>query len=716
VVEGKIKATEKHGIHLGWKDDMRHLLAYLTYGPTCMKYNFRHWGHNVDETSIGLLGKKRKALYTESWNGGDTVDGEIEMLFDTNSGNTHLCELTGKILSDLKRKPPIQPKGLTDAPEIWSVSGRVKVSLDIKGNRLKERLKELNDCRSKKEIEDKLMTMKIWKVTFREDEGNEDKTPGDGWCGYLAIDQIRRGNDNSRMFRNQEEANSICQTVDELIAFGTGNVRDGWRKLSSSKLTHREVLLSVRGTLRNWGTRLHNGIDKNRWMSSKNLYGTCKKWDYSLWGEDSENVGYCELRDSSTSQGFKNTHMNWRKIMEGRMMVGTRNHYYVRSGSLLESFEEAFQEAFQRAMGHILRHCTGIRDTPMSDEVTTSLVVSPRIASSAIPYTLDIKDPLNSRSELADSAISKQCGSMKIIFWNSNGWEQDRCNKIAEVAFEEDADVICITDARMDPNREAHVKGYEKILDRITGKKWRIKMTCRPGKRKGCFVGGSLLMTSHNCANVRRVGLVKYGVVDKAEMIWLGQKVTVISTYRPYENDAKGSLRSALKKEYEGNFEDKYWDSIRENTRKGRVVIGGDFNMTGIEMDNRLRNYGLVRSDIGEGYTFKAEIGGEEVGRVIDHALTRELACEARATENGRFLRDHIPLIASVEIRGVAQKKGKRLAQIVVPMIRAGDSGARRRLEKEMEKKPLWRPCRLESRADSDVDSQQSQGDSQEQE
>jgi exonuclease III len=275
---------------------------------------------------------------------------------------------------------------------------------------------------------------------------------------------------------------------------------------------------------------------------------------------------------------------------------------------------------------------------------------------------------------------------MKIIFWNSNGWEQDRCNKIAEVAFEEDADVICITDARMDPNREAHVKGYEKILDRITGKKWRIRMTCRPGKRKGCFVGGSLLMTSHNCANVRRVGLVKYGVVDKAEMIWLGQKVTVISTYGPYENDAKGSLRSALKKEYEGNFEDKYWDSIRENTRKGRVVIGGDFNMTGIEMDNRLRNYGLVRSDIGEGYTFKAEIGGEEVGRVIDHALTRELACEARATENGRFLRDHIPLIASVEIRGVAQKKGKRLAQIVVPMIRAGDSGARRRLEKEMEK------------------------------
>ena len=198
---------------------------------------------------------------------------------------------------------------------------------------------------------------------------------------------------------------------------------------------------------------------------------------------------------------------------------------------------------------------------------------------------------------------------------------------MAEVAFEEDADVICITDARMDSNREAHIKGYERILDKVTGKKWRMKMTCRPGNRKGCYVGGSLLMTSHNCANVRRVGLIKYGVQDKVEMIWRGQKITVIATYRPYDNEAKGSL----KKEYEGSFEDKYWSTLRENTRRGKTIIGGDFNMTGIEMDNKLKTYGSSRRSISEGYTFKAEIGGEEVGRVIDHILTRELeTCDAK--------------------------------------------------------------------------------------
>ena len=38
--------------------------------------------------------------------------------------------------------------------------------------------------------------------------------------------------------------------------------------------------------------------------------------------------------------------------------------------------------------------------------------------------------------------------------------------------LEEYADVFCITDAKMDPARESHLRIYEKILDKETGKKW----------------------------------------------------------------------------------------------------------------------------------------------------------------------------------------------------------------------------------------------------
>ena len=102
------------------------------------------------------------------------------------------------------------------------------------------------------------------------------------------------------------------------------------------------------------------------------------------------------------------------------------------------------------------------------------------------------------------ASTNKSVGKLKIIFWNSNGWEQERCDKIAEAALEEEADIICIQDARMHPAREGHMKGYEKRLERVTGKKWKGKVINRPEKTKGCIIEGSILFTSHNCADVRR--------------------------------------------------------------------------------------------------------------------------------------------------------------------------------------------------------------------
>ena len=117
-----------------------------------------------------------------------------------------------------------------------------------------------------------------------------------------------------------------------------------------------------------------------------------------------------------------------------------------------------------------------------------------------------------------------------------------------EVALEEGADVICIQDARMQPSREGHIKGYENRLEKTTGKKWECKVVNRPEKSKGCNIGGSLLFTSHNCADVRRKEMIKHGVMDKISLSWMKERINIVSTYRPYPNKAKGSLLSALRK------------------------------------------------------------------------------------------------------------------------------------------------------------------------
>ena len=78
--------------------------------------------------------------------------------------------------------------------------------------------------------------------------------------------------------------------------------------------------------------------------------------------------------------------------------------------------------------------------------------------------------------------------------------------------------------------------------------------------------------------------------------------------------------------------------------------------------------------------------GDEHRGRVIDHILTRGYVCTATLSQNGRFLNDHIPMIAKVEVKGIYKEEGRRLKNVMAPNIRPGDGGARRRLLKEFDK------------------------------
>jgi hypothetical protein len=238
----------------------------------------------------------------------------------------------------------------------------------------------------------------------------------------------------------------------------------------------------------------------------------------------------------------------------------------------------------------------------------------------------------------------------------------------------------------MDPHREQHLKGYMNIMEKSTGKKWKGKMVCRPGRRSGCMVGGSLLMTSHNCVDVRRVGILNYGVADKIDMRWRNEQITIIPTYRPCTNNAAGSLRTAMGNE-SGDFEERYWDSIRRCLKGKRIVWGGDFNLNRNDLMERIIGMDMELLELEEGaYTYIADVGGEGRGRVIDHALVRGCNAESVVTEDGSFVRDHIPLVVAVEIMGEIKKEGKRRKETYPPMIRAGDEGAKKKLEKAMKK------------------------------
>ena len=86
--------------------------------------------------------------------------------------------------------------------------------------------------------------------------------------------------------------------------------------------------------------------------------------------------------------------------------------------------------------------------------------------------------------------------NLKVIFWNANCWNAVNCEKIAEVARSSDADVICVTNARMDASKARFMNGYTSTLKRLTGNTWRGKFEARPARGSKCVVGGDIIFFS----------------------------------------------------------------------------------------------------------------------------------------------------------------------------------------------------------------------------
>jgi hypothetical protein len=59
---------------------------------------------------------------------------------------------------------------------------------------------------------------------------------------------------------------------------------------------------------------------------------------------------------------------------------------------------------------------------------------------------------------------------MKTVFWTANAWNAQNCEKVADVVKRSNADVLCITDAKMDEEKTRYMHGYLDTLKGLTGK------------------------------------------------------------------------------------------------------------------------------------------------------------------------------------------------------------------------------------------------------
>ena len=234
---------------------------------------------------------------------------------------------------------------------------------------------------------------------------------------------------------------------------------------------------------------------------------------------------------------------------------------------------------------------------------------------------------------------------MKVVFWNSKSWDAQKAEKIAYVTQTEGADVVCILDARIDKTRLRYIKNYEKIIEDKTGKKWRGYSALK-SKAKKCRAGGTLIFVSDMCTRVKVFPLIEFGVATRLSCQWKGEEVQITAVYRPCENGAEGSLRTAAMSIVKGNLDDVIWGRILSSTGGGAAMVGGDFNLNEVKIDERLRRSGdeHMRCKLeGGGKTFRKinEKEGSISSRVIDHVLLKGVEGHVKVTEEGLFINDH---------------------------------------------------------------------------
>ena len=185
------------------------------------------------------------------------------------------------------------------------------------------------------------------------------------------------------------------------------------------------------------------------------------------------------------------------------------------------------------------------------------------------------------------------------------------------------ADVLCITDARMDEGRTRYMHGYLSTLKKLTGKNWRGKMEPMPARRTKCSVGGDVIFYSDKCSKVVKRPILPHGILSSLDFVWGGTQMKVLSVYRPYVGvkEAEGALRTLAQSIVPG-FEKRLWEEmLKQSTVK--TLIGGDLNMGTSPVDFKVTGSGYTRIPFqGSASTYRNMGDKKFVSTTIDPILS----------------------------------------------------------------------------------------------
>jgi hypothetical protein len=304
------------------------------------------------------------------------------------------------------------------------------------------------------------------------------------------------------------------------------------------------------------------------------------------------------------------------------------------------------------------------------------------------------------RSEAGDFTISNnpapECPEMsrlRCIFWNSNGWDGDKAQRVSELAKNEDANVICLLDTKQDEiSVTKKISALSFYLHLRTGKNWTGKYSPTLSNIK---VGGSIIMVSDQAIVKSHKSIITGGIMDEINVQWGKNTVKIVSVYRPADEKGTGSLRKAINKICGGDLDLKFSEALSHIAGNSHTIIGGDFNLEPDSVARLLLKSGL-RGTLCEWDedlpTFRRKHLGTIQESKIDHAAwTGSHMSGVQVVKDGRFTLDHIPITIWVDML-IKTDNTNRITLSRRSSMRAGDKGLARKYKKKLAN--IWKTTR----------------------
>ncbi len=212
---------------------------------TFEEYRFGGWGSGKTFPTV-VPKRGQTGFFCDSWNKKPlALISPVTLLAPSRKNNGPIHNLLSTLRSHYEA-PQLPPSLPSPDPFISISMGRITLSLNLGvGAPRRRKIEDLNGCLNPLDLRNYLSRARVWEVKINFDEAESKRTPGLGYCGFIAMDRIIYGMDRSIGPDVTNGSVKLHDIIKVLKDNSSLPLRNNWIDIIPSLRSARELIAST---------------------------------------------------------------------------------------------------------------------------------------------------------------------------------------------------------------------------------------------------------------------------------------------------------------------------------------------------------------------------------------------------------------------------------------------------------------------------------------